>query len=141
MSKINMGRVILGGLVAGLIINIGEFILNMPILGSQWTEALRALNRPPLDAQPPTFFIILSFALGIIAVWVYAAIRPRFGAGPLTAISAGLMVWALSVLYPMAGSLPMNLFPRSLIMYATIWEFFEIPLAALAGAWVYREQA
>jgi hypothetical protein len=141
MSKINMGRVILGGLVAGLIINIGEFILNMPILGSQWTEALRALNRPPMDAQPPTFFIILGFALGILAVWVYAAIRPRFGAGPLTAISAGLMVWALSILYPMAGMLPMNLFPRSLIVYATIWEFFEIPLAALAGAWLYREQA
>jgi hypothetical protein len=141
MSKINMGRVILGGLVAGLIINIGEFILNMPILGSQWTEALRALNRPPMDAQPPTFFIILGFALGIFVVWVYAAIRPRFGAGPLTAISAGLMVWTLSILYPMAGMLPMNLFPRSLIAYATIWEFFEIPLAALVGAWLYREQA
>ena len=139
MKKINMGRVILGGLVAGLVINIGEFILNMPILGSQWTEALKALNKPSLESQPPTFFVILSFALGIFAVWIYAAIRPRFGAGPLTAISAGLMVWAFSILYPMAASLPLDIFPRRLLAIATAWELFEIPLATLAGAWLYRE--
>ena len=33
MGKINMTRVILGGLLAGLVINIGEFILNDTILG------------------------------------------------------------------------------------------------------------
>lgn len=137
--KINMGRVLLGGLVAGLIINIGEFILNMPILGSQWEEALKALNRPSLESQPPTFFVILAFVLGILAVWVYAAIRTRFGAGPLTAISAGLIVWTLSVLYPTAGMLPMNLFPRRLLLIAIAWELIEIPLATLAGAWLYRE--
>jgi hypothetical protein len=141
MGKINMVRVILGGLVAGLVVNIGEFILNMPILGSQWTEALRALNRPPLDEQPPTFFIILAFLLGILTVWIYAAIRPRFGAGPRTAISAGLMIWLLSILYPMAGALPMHLFPTRMMVIATVWEFFELPLAALAGAYFYREEA
>ncbi len=35
MGKINMARVILGGLLAGLIINVGEFVLNEPILGEQ----------------------------------------------------------------------------------------------------------
>jgi hypothetical protein len=140
MRKINMGRVFLGGLVAGLIINIGEFVLNMPILGNLWTDALRALNRPPMDAEPPTFFILLSFVLGILIMWIYAAIRPRFGAGPLTAISAGLIVWALAVLYPTAGMLPMNLFPRRLLFYAVAWEFFELPIAAIAGAWIYREE-
>lgn len=140
MNKINMGRVILGGLVAGLIINIGEFTLNGPILGSQWTEAFKALNRPSLDSVPPALFVILGFALGILAVWVYAAIRPRFGAGPLTAISAGLVVWALSILYPTAASLPLDMFPRRLLAMATIWEIFEIPIATLAGAWLYREE-
>lgn len=141
MTKINMGRVFLGGLVAGLVVNVGEFILNMPILGSQWTDALKALNRPPMDAQPPTFFVLLAFVLGILTVWLYAAIRPRFGKGPKTAISAGLMMWLLAVLYPMAGMLPMNLFPRSLMITAAVWDFFELPLAALAGAWFYREES
>ncbi|HSE60477.1 MAG TPA: hypothetical protein VLA99_17380 [Nitrospiraceae bacterium] len=29
------------------------------------------------------------------ALWLYAAIRPRFGAGPKTALYAGLGVWVL----------------------------------------------
>ena len=140
MGKINMGRVILGGLLAGLIINIGEFLLNMPILGTQWNEALQSLNRPTMGDQIPVFLIILVFALGIVTVWIYAAIRPRFGPGPLTAITAGLLVWGLVSLYVSASMLPLNLFPGRLLLYATIWEFFELPIAALAGAWVYREE-
>jgi hypothetical protein len=139
MGKINMGRVVFGGLIAGVVINIGEFILNMPILGRLWNEALQALKRPSMESELPIFFILLSFTLGILVVWVYAAIRPRFGAGPLTAISAGLIVWALASLYPSAGMLPMNLFPRRLLFYGVAWQLFELPLAALAGAWIYRE--
>jgi len=141
MGKINTGRVVLGGLLAGLVITIGEFVLNMPILGKQWNEAMRVLNRPPMDAEPPTFFILLSFALGLLTVWVYAAIRPRFGAGPMTAICAGLIIWVLASLYASAAMLPLHLFPRRLLLYATVWEFFELPIAALAGAWIYREEA
>jgi hypothetical protein len=139
MGKINMGRVVFGGLVAGVVINIGELILNIPILGQLWNEALRALNRPSMESGLPIFFIILSFALGILLVWFYAAIRPRFGAGPLTALSAGLIVWALASLYPTAAALPMNLFPHRLLFSSVVWELFELPLAALVGGWIYRE--
>ncbi len=139
MGNINMGRVIIGGLIAGLVINIGEFVLNMPILGAMWSEAMKALNRPSLDAEPPTFFILLSLALGLLTVYIYAAIRPRFGAGPLTAICAGLIVWALASLYSSAALLPLHLFPRRLLLYACVWEFFELPLAAVAGCWLYKE--
>ena len=139
MGKINMARVVLGGLVAGIVINIGELVLNNSILGQLWSEAMAALNRPIMDTGFPIFFIILGFALGVLLVWVYAAIRPRFGAGPLTAVSAGLIVWGLAVLYPTAAMLPMNLFPRQLLLYGIVWEIFELPIAALAGGWVYKE--
>ncbi len=141
MGKINMERVILGGLLAGLVINISEFVLNMAVLGSLWNEALQALNNPPFDTGAITFFVLLCFALGILAVWVYAAIRPRFGAGPMTAVCAGLLVWALAVLFPAGGALPLHVFPRRLLLYATVWELFELPVATLAGAWIYRESA
>lgn len=140
MGKINMGRVMLGGLLAGLVINVGEFVLNMPILGSLWNEAMKALNRPPMDAELPIFFILLCFALGLLTVYIYAAIRPRYGAGPLTAICAGLIVWALASLYASAAMLPMHLFPRRLLLYACVWEFFEFPIAAIVGCWIYREE-
>ena len=140
MGRINMGKVILGGLIAGVVINIGEFALNMAILGGAWEEAMKALNRPPIGNESAGFFVLLCFGLGILGVWTYAAIRPRFGAGPTTAICAGLLVWALAILYPSAGMIPMGLFPAKLILYAIVWDLVEIPLAVIAGAWVYREQ-
>ena len=139
MKKINMGRVILGGLIAGVVINLGEFALNMGILGSLWDEAMKALNRPPIGNESAVFFMLLCFGLGIVGVWTYAAIRSRFGAGPLTALCAGLLIWALAILYPSAGMIPMGLFPAKLILYATVWDLVEIPVAVIAGAWFYRE--
>ena len=139
MGKINMSRVVLGGLLAGLVINVGEFLLNEVLLGGQWEEAMQALNRPPLGNEGMMFFILLSFALGIFSVWMYAAIRPRFGAGPMTAICAGLIIWFLAALYTSAGLYSMHLFPGKLLLYGTVWQFIELPVAALCGAYFYKE--
>jgi hypothetical protein len=142
MGKINFGRAVLGGLLAGLILNIGEYLLNEILLGKRWSDALAALSRSmPEGAGDMAFFIILTFALGVFTVWIYAAIRPRFGAGPMTAICAGLIVWFLASLYTSASMFPIRLFPSRLLLYGTVWEFFEFPIAALAGAWIYREES
>ena len=141
MGKINMGRVILGGLLAGLVINVSESILNVGILAKENEDALKALNRPPIGNEAVTFLVILGFVLGILAVWLYAAIRPRFGAGPMTAVCAGLTVWALAYLYPSGGMMGLKIFPNGLIFWGLIWGLFEMPIAALVGAWVYKEDA
>jgi len=141
MGKINLGRVVLGGLLAGLIICIGEYLLNDVVLEKLWMDAMAALNRPAIGTESAALFIILFFALGIFSVWVYAAVRPRFGAGAMTAICAGLIVWFLASFFASASMLPMNLFPRRLLFYAALWELFEFPIATLAGAWIYKEQA
>ena len=141
MGKINLARVIIGGLLAGLIINIGEFILNGAILATRWDDALKARNLPPMGgAKEMAYFIVISFAIGLVMIWVYAAIRPRLGAGPKTAICAGLVVWALAYLFPSAGEVAMQLFPRRLLFYGTLWGLFELPIAGLVGAWLYKEQ-
>ena len=36
MARINTRGLVVGGLVAGLIINISEYILNEPVLGAAW---------------------------------------------------------------------------------------------------------
>jgi apolipoprotein N-acyltransferase len=142
MGKINMGRAVLGGLLAGVILNIGEYLLNDVLLIKKWSNALAALSRSmPGGAGNNVFFIILFFALGVFTVWLYAAIRPRFGAGPTTAVCAGLIVWFLASLFTSATLYPMHLFPSRLLLYGTVWELFEFPIAALAGAWIYREES
>jgi hypothetical protein len=141
MGKINLSRVIAGGLVAGVVINIGEMIVNMFVLAQPWEEAMKALNRPPMGNEAILHFVLLGFGLGLIMIWMYAAIRTRFGPGPMTAICAGLVTWALAYLYPNAGMYPLGLFPRDILLYSSLWGLFELPLAALAGAWIYQEKA
>jgi hypothetical protein len=139
MGKINYARVLICGLLSGLIINISEFILNEPILGEDWRAAMEALNRPAFESGDVTWFVILGFVLGILCIWVYAAIRPRFNPGPKTAICAGITVWALAYAYPSIGFGVIGLFPAKLIYWGIIWGLFELCIATLIGAWLYKE--
>jgi hypothetical protein len=139
MNKMNVGRIIGGGLVAGVVLNIGEFLLNGPVIGKRWEAALEAKNISVPGGGAIALFVVLAFVLGIAVVWLYAAIRPRFGAGPKTAIIAGLAVWFFVWLWVNISMLPMDIFPTSLLLITLVWGFFEVPLATLAGAWVYKE--
>lgn len=44
-------------------------------------------------------WIVMGFVFGIAAVWLYAAIRPRYGAGIGTPVRAGIAVWSFASLY------------------------------------------
>jgi hypothetical protein len=139
-----MARVILGGLIAGLVMNASEAFLHAGVLGADGAKLLEDWKRLglELDIRPSLLFwlIGITFVLGILAVWTYAAIRPRFGAGPKTALCAGLAVWAMSYLYAAvyidAGIV---VWPSKLTWLPAAWGLVEIPVATLLGAWVYRE--
>jgi hypothetical protein len=139
MGKINMGRVIAGGLLAGLVINLGEFVLNGYILEKDWETAMRSLGKQPIGMQAVAVFLALGFLLGITAVWIYAAVRPRLGAGPKTAICIGMIVWVLTSLFTTLGQLPTGIFPNRLLIIPLVWGLVELPLGTVAGSWLYRE--
>ncbi|RMD95758.1 MAG: hypothetical protein D6814_12740 [Calditrichaeota bacterium] len=141
MGKINLGRVVIGGLVAGVVFNIGEFLLNGPILGEQWKTMMESLGLPQMTGAGVMLgFIIMAFVIGIATVWLYAAIRPRFGPGPKTAVYNGLVIWFLVWLWGFGGTTVMGIYPTKLVIITLIWGLFEAPLASLAGAWVYKEE-
>ena len=139
MGKVNLGRVILGGLLAGLVINISEGILNTIVVGTQMDELLKARNMPPLGNSSIATFLFLGFLLGMVTIWLYAAIRPRYGAGPGAAIMAGLIVFFLAYIYPTAGLAVMGFMSTGMMLIIVGWGLVEIIIAAVAGAWVYRE--
>ena len=139
MGNINIGRVILGGLVAGLVLNIGEFVLNDFILGTQMKEFFAAhLFKDP---GPPFIAVAvgLTFVLGIVLVFGYAAIRPRFGPGPKTAIITGLLAWFCVYVYTGVIHGVMFGFSMSTMLVVLGWGFVVYILAALAGAALYKE--
>ncbi len=140
MGKINWGRVILGGLVAGVVINVSEFILHTMVVGEQWKEAMKALN---LSGEPTTQQIVVwniwGFLVGIATVWLYAAIRPRFNPGAGTAVKAGIAVWFFTHLLMTLGMWNMGLFPQAPWVIGLVWTFVETIVAALVGGWIYKE--
>lgn len=141
MGKINYGRVILGGLLAGVIINAGEYVLNEVVLGEQMAAAMTNLNLSAIGTQQIMQFVAMTFVLGIALVWIYAAIRPRFGAGVKTAIIAGVVTWLVGSCLPTASYVIMGIFPTHLAALGCLWALVEFSIASIAGAWLYKENA
>jgi hypothetical protein len=139
VGSINMAGVIKGGLVAGFIINISQTILNVPVLGPQMEARLASLNLPPVAGGTIGIFVAMCFVLGILMVWLYAAVRPRLGPGPKTAVCIGLLVWTFIHLWGGLGMALMGFTPWNIAMIAMVWGIAESVLAAVAGAYFYRE--
>jgi len=76
---------------------------------------------------------------GLIAIWLYSAIRPRFGAGPLTAIITGIAVWALVLPVPMIGLLPMRFLSLQFAATWSILALVPIVTGTLVGAWLHQD--
>jgi len=139
MNTINFGRVVLGGLLAGLVLNIGEFLLNDKVLGSQMKDFMTRHNFAEPSGSFVGLAVGLTFVMGIVLVLGYACIRTRLGPGVKTAIIAGLFGWFAVFFYN--GIINGVLFgiPTNTMMMVVVWGLFEYVLAAIAGAWLYKE--
>ncbi len=74
VSKMNVARILAGGAVAGLIMNVGEAALHAGVLGSDAEQLYKTLNVPP--PSPATNLPVLigaTFLIGFVAIWLYAA--------------------------------------------------------------------
>jgi putative Ca2+/H+ antiporter (TMEM165/GDT1 family) len=121
MGGININGVLKGGLAAALIMNISQYLLRLMI-------AANAEGRL-------TAVVVRTTALAIATVWLYAAIRPRFGPGPKTAICAGLVVWALSYVFPaILGDQSMGA-----VVVIIAWTGVEMLIASSVGGYLYHE--
>ncbi|MGI8782911.1 MAG: hypothetical protein ACR2L2_04565 [Acidobacteriota bacterium] len=139
MGTINTGRVILGGLLAGLVLNVGEFLFREIVVKQQQDASLQAMNLPSPGPYTIAIFVTLGFAVGIAMVWLYAAIRPRYGAGVKTAICAAMFVWVFAWAFPGLSQFVLGMFTRKLIVMTLAWGLVELTVASVAGAWLYRE--
>ncbi len=140
MGKINFGRVLLGGIVAGIVADVLDYLVDGVLLAPRWADGMSDLGRPPFITSQIVAFNILGIVAGIALIWLYAAIRPRYGAGPVTALHAALWFWVISFLIPNLGFMwVMHLFPHHLTAYTTAGNLIETIAAALAGAALYKE--
>ncbi len=139
MGKINLQKVVVGGLVAGVVLNVFDFLVYGVWLKNDMNAAMAALNKPAITSNMILWFVFLDFLYGIWLVWLYAAIRPRFGAGPKTAVTAGVAMWVLFGLLNTLAQAPMGLFPQRLMVIPVVVTLITWPIAAAAGAKFYTE--
>jgi len=141
MGKINYARVILGGIVGGIVAATLDWFCNGVLIGQLWDDALKSLNRPNALTGAP--FLVVLYLLfiggGILVVWMYAAIRPRFGAGVRTAVYAGLVAWAFSILLSNLENVVNGLYAPRLMLYDALFGLISGVTGAVIGAALYKE--
>ncbi len=143
MRRINWQRVFLGGLLAGFVANLLQFTVNRVYLFRAWDTAAGTLRLPITGRSEHRFpLAIMTFLGSMLAVWLYAIIRARFGSGPKTAALAGGVFWLMSWLFPVVlwslsgpfPTLPSWLLATHLTTYLGI-----AVVATMVGAWQYKE--
>ena len=139
MGKINWSRVVLGGLLAGVVLNVVDWVLYGIVLSKDYAAAMQALGKQGSMDNLIPWFVFLDFVTGIALVWVYAAIRPRFGASAKTGAIAGLAVWFFIAFLHALGEAPMQLFPQRLYVIGVVVALFQLPIATAVGAYLYKE--
>jgi hypothetical protein len=86
-----------------------------------------------------TFVMVLTLVSGVLSIWFYAAIRPRYGPGPKTAVVAGIAIWILAQLLPMLYWSQLLGLPTRLVVLNEVTTLVVGVAATLAGAWLYKE--
>ena len=140
MGKINIGRVVLGGIVAGIVSDILGYLVDGVILAPRWADGMAALGHTAFTTRQIVSFNMLGIAAGIALIWLYAAIRTRYGAGPRTALTAAIWFWIIGYLLPNLGFMWVpHLFSHHLTVYTTAGNLIETIAGVLAGAALYKE--
>ena len=141
---INTGKVVLGGLVAGVVMNVSGFLVQGMLLGSRMEAEMVAvapeLQGRGMDAMSMTGRIATQFVIGLLLVWLYAAMRPRFGPGMKTATYAALVVWLCGFLFYLDW-LYVGLMSAGMYAIVSAVMFVTLLIAAGIGGKLYSEDA
>src|SRR5262245_21120525 len=141
MGGINYGRVVLGGLAGGVVANIWDFVSNNFLMREDMERMVQRLNldrAAMLSPRVAISWIVSDFIYVFLIVWTYAAIRPRFGPGPGTAVKAGLVPY-LAVTSVMFGFHAMGLFTPDMFVKGSAFALVSTMLASLTGGYFYKE--
>jgi len=95
MAGINTKRVWLGGLAGGAVWIVWAIIVNFLLLMPKYQAAMQAGTMLTEEQMRYPFFMAVWLAqflvFGILLAALYAGLRTAWGAGPMTAVKAGLI--------------------------------------------------
>ena len=144
MSRINAGRLVLGGLAAGVLMFLADGFIHEVLLHRLWLEAMAAAGRNLAENESQHGYGLVYFAAhellkGLALAWLYVVMRARFGAGVKTAVLAGLSVWAIMFPVPFVADAPIGLHPPRLLALWSLYEILPTVVGGLAAGFIYKD--
>ena len=139
MSKINMGRVLLGGVAGGVVLNLVDYVVNGVWLSPQWVAAASKLGSA--NAMTPAAimgYVIGDFVFALLIVWLYAAMRPRFGPGAGSAARSSLAIWIVAAVFG-TQMVVLGLYPAQLVATSVACTLVGMLAAGYVGGMLYKE--
>jgi hypothetical protein len=140
MSRIDTKHVLIGGVAAAVILNACDWVINNYITSDLWIHVahVRSVDTDLMNGRGAlATTIAVDTLLGFLLAWLYAALRPRLGRGPSTAIIAAFVVFGVANLQMAtfaAWFQGWDLFIRSAAL-----QLVSLFAAALAAGWIYKE--
>lgn len=142
MTKINWGRLIVGGLIATVILFITDGLLHEHVFHTYWEYVYQGLGGHESQMGhgiAVLYFFVFELGRGFLAAFIYVLMRPFHGAGPMTAVYAAIVAWlAFSVAGP-AQFIPLGFYSRRLWVMVAGAQIVTSIVANLAAVWLYKE--
>ena len=137
MEKTNWARSFLCGLVAGVVWTLLSMVL-LGFVGDDFLAAVRVGRQHGSSSGSYLFLHFSNLAAGVWAMWLYTAIRPRWGSGPQTAVRAGVAWWVI-VSMQSAKWVALISVPPAVTLAPLAATLPAILVATLAGVWLYEK--
>jgi hypothetical protein len=143
MAKINWGRLILGSLIAAIIMFLTDGFVHNNLAAAEWKAVYAGIgaNEPQPHGLSMVYFAFFELGRGFTAILFYVTLRPFFGAGPKTAILAGVIGWIAFSLTGPAQFIPLGFFSNALWLKVGIIHLITSIIATIAGAALYKDVA
>ena len=142
MPKINWTRLLVGTLIAAVIMFLSDGFLHERVFGTDWAAVYANLGiaEPRHESAGIVYFVVFELGRAFTAMFLYALMRSFFGAGPKTAVLAGVVGWlAFSVTGP-AQFIPLGFYSQALWVKVAAAQLITSMVATVAGAAVYRDR-
>lgn len=139
----NTPKIVVGGLAAGGVMNLlgwlGNGVLLGPRMNAEMDAAAPGLAAKMMTGGAITTAVVSQFVIGLLVVWLYAAIRPRFGPGMKTAVYAALVIWICGFVFYQGWYLS-GMMMASTYVYASLIALVTTVAGAVLGAFLYKEE-
>jgi len=141
MPKINWARLIVGGLVAAIIMFLTDGFFHEKVVSADWQAVYAGLKsvEPEPHGIGLAYFAVFELGRGMISLLLYATMRTHFGAGPKTAVLAGIAGWIAFSLTGPAQFIPLGFFSNSLWLKVGAFHLVTSIVATVAGAALYKD--